>query len=350
MFTPKSLIIRFLGKALFLGFVAVSPCTALRAEDPASYAAYFDAEKSFRPAQTRLDLVLLQMAASFECLGTPEPYVRHVIAEHARIDAKCEKATGKTSSSRPAYFTDDYAANLIRKWKQMAPILSLESLTRQSGANMRYALMGSWNMSVSELMALESKLTATERRTYRVLLGKDYFTKADFGTIEAFYKSSYDKLTEAGKNQLSRRTKLGEIPPEKRAAAMSEEKGGTILLALLIEHQKNTVAYLQDRTKPKANAETIQQILVSRLKLHSNEAISPQFPDIERDALYYSRLIRDSVRKRIDHVRSQVKHSEQAEGIENALMSMISDLAELAQSEYEAALREDVVDRKSKPN
>jgi len=121
-----------------------------------------------------------------------------------------------------------------------------------------------------------------------------------------------------------------------------------MLLTLLGEHQKNTLAYLQDRAKPKTDAGTLQQVLISRLKLDSDDAISPQLPEVERDALYCSHLIRTGVQKRIAHVRSQVKQLDQAEGVENALMSMISDLAVLAQSEYEAALRENEVDRKSK--
>lgn len=51
----------------------------------------------------------------------------------------------------------------------------------------------------------EINLNASEKQSFYNFLQKDYFTKNDFGQLEAFYKNSWDKLSDAGKDEMSNR-------------------------------------------------------------------------------------------------------------------------------------------------
>ena len=51
----------------------------------------------------------------------------------------------------------------------------------------------------------ETKLSSTERKTFGDFLKKDFFTKADFGRLDDFYKKAWDRLSEHGKDEMSHR-------------------------------------------------------------------------------------------------------------------------------------------------
>ena len=51
----------------------------------------------------------------------------------------------------------------------------------------------------------ETKLSSTERKTFGEFLKKDFFTKADFGRLDEFYKKTWDRLSEHGKDEMSHR-------------------------------------------------------------------------------------------------------------------------------------------------
>ena len=55
------------------------------------------------------------------------------------------------------------------------------------------------------LTAKETKLSADERAAYRGFLEESYFTKKDFGRLDEFYTHGYDRLSEGGKDQMSKR-------------------------------------------------------------------------------------------------------------------------------------------------
>jgi hypothetical protein len=336
------------GSAIFATFAVAASRAA--AEDAPAYQANFDPAKGFKPAQRSFQKIFLQMAESFESNGSPEPYFRHLMAEYVRIDAKYKKATGKNVSCRPDYVTDEYLEKLIRNWNNMAKPLSLEPLVRQSGRDMRYAIMGSWNMSMPEKLAVEDKLTPAEAATYRKLLGKQWFEKSDFPTIQAFYADGggYDKLSELGKSELSKRTHRGTMTPEKRTAEIENEKGGSLALTILNRHQDKTSTYLEDRKAPKANSDTLQEDLKSRLKLDAAEIDLSGLSESERDALFYSHQIRAGFMKRLDAVRAQAKKPGQAETIEEYLIGTCRELVVVAQMEFELGLAEDWADRKLK--
>jgi hypothetical protein len=332
MNTLHPLNFRYLGSVLFGVLMSLSTFN-LRADEPLPYAAYFNPDKGFKPAQRNFQQIFLQLAGSLEHSGSPEAYLKHVMAEHARIDAKYKKASGKATTSRPAYFTDEYLAKLIKNWNEMAPTLALESLCRQSGRNMRYAIMGAWNMSLDEMVTLETKLTKEDAATYRAILEKDYFAKADFPMLDKFYQGPYDKLTEHAKSQLSVRTWRGTQTPEKRAESIRTGKGGTILLRLLNDHQDKSHAYFEEGT-PVTNADTLLKEIIATLQLEQDEVALEGLDAFERDALKYSHLISAAFKMRIDHVKAEATVPSAAKDVEEALNLMAKTLLVAAQMEF----------------
>jgi hypothetical protein len=346
MITPNSLIIRYLSRTFLVLLMLCFSGSSVRAEEQAPYISHFNPAKGFKPAQRSLADIFLQMAGSFEHFGTPEPYIRHVMAEHDRIDAKYKKATGKGSYSRPNYLTDEYVENLLAGWNKLAPVLTLESLSRQSGRNMRYAIMGSWNMSVGEMIAVEDKLTPQEAIFYRKLLEKPWFEKSDFPALEAFYEAGYEKLTESGKTEMSKRIWLGKQTPEKLTEAVKIEKGGSKIVTILNEYQKKSITYLYDSKSPKTNSSDLEASLISQLHLNDDKVNYDGLKAFDRDALFYSHEIRTGFMKRINHIHNQAKLPGQADSIEKALIAILKELIVFSQMEFELALDEGRADQK----
>ena len=115
---------------------------SLAAEQP-EYLRSFDPAKGFKPAQDNLTQVFLQIAGSLEFYGTPEPYLRHMAKEHARIEGLYSHKNGKAPKSyRPAYMTDEFLNRLAANWKLLAPKLGLETYAKDVGHTMRNAIKG----------------------------------------------------------------------------------------------------------------------------------------------------------------------------------------------------------------
>ena len=116
---------------------------ALADDKQPEYLASFDPAKGFKPAQSDLTEVFLQLAGSLEYYGSPEPYLRHMKAEHARIEAEYRAVFGtEPKSHRPVYMTDEYFEKFAANWKLLSPKLGLEPLTRDIGNLMRDAING----------------------------------------------------------------------------------------------------------------------------------------------------------------------------------------------------------------
>ena len=115
---------------------------ASAAEKP-EYLDSFDPAKGFKPAQRDLTEIFLQLAASLEYYGSPEPYLRHVAAEHNRIEALYRQKYGREPKSyRPDYMTDEYINRLSANWKLLSPKLGLEPYAKDVGNTMRDAIKG----------------------------------------------------------------------------------------------------------------------------------------------------------------------------------------------------------------
>jgi hypothetical protein len=128
--------------ALTIG-LALGCRTLVFANQPPEYLQSFDPQKGFKPAQKDLTEIFLQIAGSLEFYGSPEPYLRHMAAEHKRIDAKYQNKYGKLPAScRPENLTDDYIDLLSRFWKRLSPGLELDSFAKEIGNTMRDGIRG----------------------------------------------------------------------------------------------------------------------------------------------------------------------------------------------------------------
>jgi hypothetical protein len=130
--------------ASFAGAAAFNPISGMAApaEKP-EYLASFDPAKGFKPAQSDLTEIYLQIAGSLEYYGSPEPYLRHMKAEHERIEAKYQQRRGSGSKSfLPSYMDDAYFDKFSEVWTKLSPKLGLEPLAKNTGHYMREAITG----------------------------------------------------------------------------------------------------------------------------------------------------------------------------------------------------------------
>jgi hypothetical protein len=131
-----------IGAAILMAVIIGHASCVFGAEKP-EYLASFDPVKGFKPAQSDLTEVFLQLAGSLEYHGSPEPYLRHMKAEHTRIEAKYRQRFGRASKAYwPAYMSDEYFEQFAANWKMMAPKLGLEALSKRTGNLMRDAING----------------------------------------------------------------------------------------------------------------------------------------------------------------------------------------------------------------
>jgi hypothetical protein len=327
--------------AVCAAFAAIHPPAIAQSVENKPYIAYYNPGDGFKPAQRDFTKIFLQLAGSLEHHGSPEPYIRHVIAEHERIAKKYKAATGKNTTARPKYLKDEFVENLLKNWNKLSTGLKLESLSRQSGRNMRLAIMGTWNMSVSEMVSFESQLTPGEAAAYRNLISKTYFTRTDLPITEKFYASpAYDKLTETGKNFLTKRTARGIMSPDERNRNIQDDKGGSLVVKLLNSHHEQLMHYMVTDGKKLVNADSLIAILKGGLKLDQDTIKLDGLSEHERDALQFSHAIKADFVKRFQYIRQTVKSQDEAEGTVRAIYAMVDNLAVIAHSEFEAGLLE----------
>lgn len=219
-----------------------------------AHLASFDPAKGFKPAQRDLAEILLQIAGSLEHHGSPAPYLRHIQAEELRVARQYNLKTGHDMPGcRPADMTDAYIDRLISNWDVLSPKLKLDGLAREAGICTRKAIRGGHDTgtpiidilnehqtavvacmekgSAASFESLRAKLAAelefdlpqdkeqalaivlerekalseAERKEYGDLLRHERFSKTEFGLLDHFYRNGYDKLTEQGKYEMSKR-------------------------------------------------------------------------------------------------------------------------------------------------
>ena len=57
-------------------------------------------------------------------------------------------------------------------------------------------------LAIAVLAEQETALNAREREEYGSFLKEEFFTKKDFGKLEQFYRHTYDRLSEGGKEEM----------------------------------------------------------------------------------------------------------------------------------------------------
>jgi hypothetical protein len=122
--------------------IALSGSVCSQEADPL-YRSFYNPDKGFKPAQTSLTQVFLQLAGSLEYHGSPEPYIRHMEAEHKRVSVLYEQKTGKPHNGRmPAHMTAEYIDQFIANWNSLSPKLNLNELAREVGRCAREGIRG----------------------------------------------------------------------------------------------------------------------------------------------------------------------------------------------------------------
>lgn len=176
----KALIKTYLRRGLLVATAAVIAASSLRAAEKPEYLASFDPAMGFKPAQSDLTEVFLQIAGSLECYGSAVPYFAHMKAEHARIEAKYRQHFGtEPKHFCPAYMDDNYFEGLADNWKLLAPKLGLEPLTKKTGHLMRDAINGTRGTGTM----LVEIFNQHQARVYASMIGKGT-EPADFDALK----------------------------------------------------------------------------------------------------------------------------------------------------------------------
>lgn len=314
------------------------------AESPPN-APYFSPEQGFKPAQRSFQPIFLQMAGSFEHYGTPANYLRHVNKEAERVEAAWLKAKGKPAKFRPDYFTEEYIEKLIVGWNQMAPILALESFTRNSGRQMRYAILGTSDVPPVELAALEGNLTKEESAEFQRLLAKPYFMKSDLPRVEVFYSdgSAFDKLSSGGKVELNKRVWRGTMDQKALDADLAASQRAAAVPSILGKHQELLLAGIEGKGTP-VTADELKIALIEGLKLKAVDVDPEKLPASSRDAVVYARAIKDALNRRLKDIGKRAT-SQQMGDIDAAITLLFENLLVAAQLELETGLWDEVLKR-----
>jgi hypothetical protein len=152
------------------------------AADKPEYLASFDPAKGFKPAQSDLTEIFLQIAGSLEHYGSPEPYLRHMKAERERMEAKYrQRFDGASKAYWPVYVDDVYFERVGANWKLLEPKLKLESLAKNTGHLIRDAINRDRRNGGATLTGI---LNQHQARVRTAMIGKGIET-ADFDALKA---------------------------------------------------------------------------------------------------------------------------------------------------------------------
>jgi hypothetical protein len=151
--------------------------TASAADKP-EYLASYDPAKGFKPAQRDLTEIFLQIAGSLEAKGSPEPYLRHIASEHARIEALYREKFGKEPrNTRPSFLTDAYVERFAKNWKALASEIALVPWAKEFGKDMRDAILGTRGTGTIIVKILNNQ----QQKIFDALAGKG--GSADFESL-----------------------------------------------------------------------------------------------------------------------------------------------------------------------
>jgi len=308
-----------------------------------TYLEHYNPQKGFTSATPNLSRSLLKLAGSLEAHGSPEPFIRHALAENARVDKKYREAFGEDLNVRPAYLDDKFIKTLIGEWRKIEAPLKLQRMSRECGKHMRHAILGSWNKTAAELTEEETKLTPEQKARYQALVAKEHFRKSDFDALEAFYAPTggFENLTENGQGQMARRVLLGTKTPEEREKLRRTK--GSYLVKLLVDHQKKLEGKNRQPNEKGANVDSLEKSLIDGLKLEQDGIDFDSLDQFERDALWHSHMLKaffQSRWRKLDEKLSK-KGSEATKAV---MHSMARNLLVIAHIEFLAGIREQMVD------
>ena len=100
-----------------------------------------------------------------------------------------------TSASRPIFET--FLTNARNRVTALEKKIKDSQVERENHAREQVA--------IADLAQKEAAFSTREKETYSGFLRKDFFTKADFASLEKFYANTWDRLSDQGKDQMSHR-------------------------------------------------------------------------------------------------------------------------------------------------
>ena len=126
-------------------------------------------------------------------------------AEYQRL-AEAVRATEKLAAGNPN-IRQDAGAAFLEGIKGRMEILA-HDVFAENGSEKKDKKNAD-NVAIAAMVERETRLSAQEKEVYAGFLEKDYFTKKDFKNLDSFYATSYDKLSDDGKAQMSTRIQEG---------------------------------------------------------------------------------------------------------------------------------------------
>lgn len=199
--------------------------------------------------------VALGMARSLEAEGSPAPFLENALREKKRLE-------GKGIQAFPASFTEARVSKVLASWKGIEGPLQLREFTKASGRDLRYGIQGHWQKTIPELVADEAGLNAVEKKRYETLLKKEKFQREDFPIMEAFYSKEWDKLTQQGRDQISRRLHLGMTDSDRKLETPEELQKGTLFAETLRQYEKRVRGDFRAGKTPSLRANNLKLALV----------------------------------------------------------------------------------------
>lgn len=123
-------------------------------------------------------------------------------AEYARLESQVievERIVGEElAHASVSGLLGEFLRNAKARMNEILPDGNLQERERKERSQ-------SDQLAVAALVERESRLTASEKDQYGGFLKQGWFTKSNFGELESFYSSAWDRLSEEGKAQMSYR-------------------------------------------------------------------------------------------------------------------------------------------------
>jgi hypothetical protein len=141
----------------------------------------FDPAKGFKPAQRDLTEIFLQIAGSLERYGSPEPYLRHVLKEEARIrELNRKERSASPRTFLPLYMTEDYLTRFSTNWNLLSPKIGLGPFAKNIGSLMNDAIHGTRGTGTMVVEIFNKHQT----RVFDAMVGKGH-DPADFEALKS---------------------------------------------------------------------------------------------------------------------------------------------------------------------
>jgi hypothetical protein len=194
------------------------------------------------------------MARSLEEEGSPAPFLEGALREKKRLE-------GKGIRAFPARFTEERVSKVLASWKGIEGPLQLRDFMKASGRDIRYGIQGHWQKSIPELLADETKLSSAEKKRYEMLLGKESFQKNDVSAVDSFYSNEWDRLSQQGREQMSRRLQLGLAKPMWKIETPVEIEKGTLIAETLRQYEQRVRADIAAGLEPRLSFQDLKAVM-----------------------------------------------------------------------------------------